>query len=112
MKAKYDFSKGRRGAVVKPAKGKERITIRIDKDILNWFRDKVESAGGGSYQKLINDALREKIGGTDQKVVIESYVRSYLLDFFKETPAAQTIARRVAVTGHNRRQRVASVSPR
>ena len=41
--------------------GKTRITIRIDTDVLDWFRDEVEAAGGGSYQTLINRALREYI---------------------------------------------------
>ncbi|MFZ5820511.1 MAG: BrnA antitoxin family protein [Chloroflexota bacterium] len=59
MKKEYDFSKGKRGAVVRAPKGKTRITIRIDDDILEWFRGEVEAAGGGSYQALINDALRE-----------------------------------------------------
>ncbi len=59
MKKEYDFSKGKRGAVVRAPKGKTRITIRIDDDILEWFRGEVDAAGGGSYQTLINDALRE-----------------------------------------------------
>lgn len=59
MKKEYDFSKGKRGAVVRAPKGKTRITIRIDDDILEWFRSEVDAAGGGSYQTLINDALRE-----------------------------------------------------
>jgi uncharacterized protein (DUF4415 family) len=58
MKKQYDFSRGRRGAVVRVAPGKTRITIRIDDDILQWFRRQVHKAGGGSYQTLINDALR------------------------------------------------------
>jgi uncharacterized protein (DUF4415 family) len=31
------FKKGKRGAVVPVLKGKTRITIRIDDDILDWF---------------------------------------------------------------------------
>jgi uncharacterized protein (DUF4415 family) len=58
MKKQYDFSRGRRGAVVRVAPGKTRITIRIDDDVLEWFRRQVHKAGGGSYQTLINDALR------------------------------------------------------
>jgi hypothetical protein len=41
--------------------GKTRITIRIDTDILDWFRRQVHAAGGGNYQTLINDALREHL---------------------------------------------------
>ncbi len=59
MKKEYNFSKGKRGAVVPAPKGKTRITIRIDDDVLDWFRGEVEAAGGGNYQTLINEALRE-----------------------------------------------------
>jgi len=59
MKKEYNFSKGKRGAVIPAPKGKTRITIRIDDDILDWFRGEVEAAGGGNYQTLINQALRE-----------------------------------------------------
>lgn len=58
MKKQYDFRYGRRGAVLRAPSGKTRITIRIDDDILQWFRDQVHKAGGGSYQTLINEALR------------------------------------------------------
>lgn len=61
MKKEYDFSKARRGPVVPVAKGKTRITIRIDDDVLAWFREQVHRAGGGSYQALINEALRRHI---------------------------------------------------
>ncbi len=64
MKAKepeYDFSQGRRGPVVAPSPGKARITIRLDQDILEWFKRQVHEAGGGNYQTLINQALREYI---------------------------------------------------
>ncbi len=59
MKKEYEFRKGKRGAVVTLPKGKTRITIRLDDDILAWFRTQVEDAGGGNYQTLINDCLRE-----------------------------------------------------
>jgi uncharacterized protein (DUF4415 family) len=61
MKKRYDFSKGKRGPVVPPGPGKTRITIRVDTDILIWFRDQVNRAGGGNYQSLINEALRGHI---------------------------------------------------
>ncbi|MBU9597930.1 BrnA antitoxin family protein [Burkholderia multivorans] len=59
MKAEYDFSQARRGAVVAP-KGKTRITIMLDDDVLQAFRDRAARDGKG-YQTLINDALREAI---------------------------------------------------
>ena len=58
-----DFSRGRRGAVLQPAKGKTRITIRLDTDLLDWFREEVDRAGGGNYQTLINEALRQHVEG-------------------------------------------------
>jgi uncharacterized protein (DUF4415 family) len=58
MKKEYDFSKGRRGAVLKAPPGKTRVTIRLDDDVLDWFRQMVDDAGGGNYQTLINEALR------------------------------------------------------
>jgi uncharacterized protein (DUF4415 family) len=61
MKEEYDFSSGRRGAVDPVPGGKTRITIRLDDDVLEWFRAQVEAAGGGNYQTLINAALREHI---------------------------------------------------
>jgi uncharacterized protein (DUF4415 family) len=59
MKKEYDFSKGKRGPVVPLPTGKTRITIRLDDDVLDWFRDQVDKAGGGNYQGLINQALRD-----------------------------------------------------
>ena len=58
MKAKYDFSKGKRGAVLPSSGKKVRITIRLDRDINDWLRSKVEEQGGGNYQTMLNDALR------------------------------------------------------
>ncbi len=59
MKQEYDFSKGKRGAVLPAVAGKTRVTIRLDTDVLDWFRDEVDKAGGGNYQSLINLALRD-----------------------------------------------------
>lgn len=64
MKKEYDFSRGRRGAVLPDPPGKTRITIRIDNDILSGFRRRVNEAGGGNYQTLINAALREHLEGS------------------------------------------------
>lgn len=55
----YDFSKGRRGPVLQPPPGKTRITIRLDDDVLEWFREQADASGGASYQAMINQALRE-----------------------------------------------------
>jgi len=61
MTDEYDFSTAKRGPVVKAPSGKTRITIRIDDDVLAWFKEQVNLAGGGNYQTLMNQALREFI---------------------------------------------------
>ena len=61
MRDEYDFSHAKRGPVVPVPKGKVRITIRIDEDLLAWFKDQVHKSGGGNYQTLINSALREYV---------------------------------------------------
>ena len=62
-----NFSKGRRGPAIVQPEGKERITIRLDSDILDWFRSVVGKSGTGNYQTLINHALREYIEGKTPK---------------------------------------------
>ena len=80
MKAKYDFSKGKRGAVIPTAGNKVRITIRLDRDIIDWFRTKVEKQGGGNYQTMLNDALRAYMEHQNQPLeeVIRRVVREEL----------------------------------
>jgi len=77
MREEYIFSKSKRGAIVKTAK--ERITIRLDPDIIEWFRDRVR--GGGNYQTLINEALREHIerqSGADLESTLRRILREEL----------------------------------
>ena len=66
MRSEYDFSKAKRGPVVRDPTGKTRITIRLADDVLAWFRKHVHKAGGGSYQNLINDALRQHIARAEE----------------------------------------------
>ena len=66
MKKEYDFSKGKRGAVIK-TRGKTRITIHLDNDVIDAFRIKAEEAGRG-YQTLINDALRQQLSNASKPV--------------------------------------------
>jgi len=68
MKKEYDFSRGKRGAVLRTGGGKTRITIRIDDEVLDWFRAQVHKAGGGSYQSMLNDALRRFIESREQGI--------------------------------------------
>ena len=80
MKAKYDFSKGNRGAVLPSSDRKVRITIWLDRDIVEWFRSKVEEQGGGNYQTMMNDALRKCMERQEQPLeeVLRRVVREEL----------------------------------
>jgi uncharacterized protein (DUF4415 family) len=82
MKREYDFSRGRRGAVLKSAPGKTRITIRLDNEVLDWFKAQVNRAGGGNYQSLINAALVEHIRASREP--LEQTIRRVLRE---ELPA-------------------------
>ncbi len=66
MRREYDFRGARRGALDPAHRGKTRITIRLDDDVLEWFRGQVDAAGGGNYQTLINAALREHMNRSDE----------------------------------------------
>jgi uncharacterized protein (DUF4415 family) len=73
MRKEYDFRKAKRGAVAPAPPGKTRITIRIDDDVLEWFRTRAQQAGGGSYQTLINQALRQAM--EQEQEPLEAVVR-------------------------------------
>jgi len=75
-KEEFDFSNAKQGTVVQTAPGKTRITIRLDNDILNWFRNKVHEAGGGNYQTLINEALRQYV--QEQDSTLEKTLRKVI----------------------------------
>ncbi len=77
-----DFSKGKRGAVIKPDPNKVRITIRLDGDIIEHFKSLVHAAGGGNYQTLINDALREHIKAHDKS--LEDALRKVIREELKQ----------------------------
>ena len=81
MRKEYDFKKARRGAVTPTPPGKTRITIRLDNEVLQWFKDQVHQAGGGSYQRLINEALREHISSQDEP--LEETLRRVLREEFQ-----------------------------
>ena len=69
MKKEYDFSKGKRGAVI-PTTGKTRITIYLDDAVLGRFKVQSEETGKG-YQTLINEALKAHLGLTEQPITRE-----------------------------------------
>ncbi len=64
-----DFSRAKRGAIVRPEPGKTKISIRLDNTVLEYFKSLVDQAGGGNYQSLINDALLTHI---HQRSVLEA----------------------------------------
>lgn len=71
MKPKYDFSHGKRGRIVPPQpeqRGKTRITIRLDEDLVDYFLREADASGGTTgYQTLINEALRQHVEGKAPK---------------------------------------------
>jgi hypothetical protein len=89
MKNEYDFSRAKRGAISPAVKGKTRITIRVDDEILDWFRQQVHAEGGGNYQTQINLALKDHI--TRQDNVLADTLRRVLREeiaAYTATPAA------------------------
>ena len=79
MKKEYNFTKAKRGQVV-PTKGKTRITMYLDTDVIDNFRTRAEKTGYG-YQTMINEALREylaKSGKPLDETVIRQVIREEL----------------------------------
>lgn len=73
-----DFTGARRGPVVAPEPGKTKISIRLDNQVLDYFRRLVEKAGGGNYQTLINDALVQYIQQQSMLEAVRQAVREEL----------------------------------
>lgn len=87
MWSEYDFSKGKRGAVM-PQKGKTRISIFIDNAVLDAFRARAEKAGTG-YQTMMNEALRQYLADANQPVT-ENVLRQVLRQELPEYLASAT----------------------
>ena len=83
MRREYDFTRAKRGPVVSVPKRKKRITIRLDEGVLEWFLEQVDRAGGGNYQSLINDALRQYIRRTQES--LESTIRRVIRQELRRT---------------------------
>jgi BrnA antitoxin of type II toxin-antitoxin system len=101
MRAEYDFSKGKRGAVI-PQRGKTRISIFIDNAVLDEFRVRADKAGTG-YQTMMNDALRKYLSETDQLVTektLRQVLRQEMPEYLRGRTAAST--RRRAKSGARR----------
>ena len=86
MRAEYDFSKAKRGALV-PTKGKTRITIYIDDAVLEEFRSRAEKSGAG-YQTLMNEALKTYLAQTDERPLTESILRRVIREELPRSPRA------------------------
>jgi uncharacterized protein (DUF4415 family) len=80
-KEEYNFDSAKQGAIIAISSAKQRITIRIDNDILNWFRKQVHKSGGGNYQTLINSALREYI--QEREGTLETTPRKVIREEFQ-----------------------------
>lgn len=61
----------------KPAR-KTRITIRIDEDVLTWFRRRAAVGGHGGYQSLVNLALRDYIEREPLEATLRRVIREEL----------------------------------
>jgi uncharacterized protein (DUF4415 family) len=83
MKKEYDFTKAKRGPIVAAAQGKTRVTIRLDNEILDSFRKLVDESGGGNYQTLINEALREHLARLREP--LESTIRRVIREELRRT---------------------------
>lgn len=103
MKKNYDFKNATRGAVLPVPAGKTRITIRIDDDVLEWFRQKVHEAGGGNYQTMMNLALREHM--ETQREPLEDTIRRVLLEVLPGSGTTQRGAARVQPKAARRTKR-------
>ena len=87
MRKEYDFSNAKRGAVLYVPPGKTRITIRLDDDVIAWFHKKVNDAGGGNYQTLINQALRQLVDAPAEP--IETTLRRVVREELRQLPPAR-----------------------
>jgi len=88
-----DFSRAKRGPVVKPEPGKTKISIRLDNTVLEYFRNLVDKAGGGNYQTLINDALLEHVHGRSTLDVVRQVVREELAPYGTARGSNSTLQR-------------------
>ncbi len=97
MRAEYDFSKGKRGALIAQT-GKTRITIYIDNAVLDEFRARAEQAGTG-YQTMMNEALKAYLGKSESPVT-EAVLRQVIRE---ELPEASRLTTRS--TGRDKKRR-------
>ena len=105
MKPEYDFSKGKRGAVI-PQKGKTRISIFIDNAVLAEFRARAEKSGSG-YQTMMNEALRAYLSHLDQPVtekMLRQVLRQEMPEYLRGL-TTRSSGRTASVASGSRRRR-------
>ena len=90
MKKEYDFSKAKRGAIDPTPAGKTKVTLRLDDEILQWFRNQVHNAGGGNYEVLINNVLQIYIA--QQQEPLETVLRRVVREKLQQAITLQTAA--------------------
>jgi translation elongation factor EF-4 len=105
MKKDYDFSKAKRGAVIPMPAGKTRITIRIDDDVLDSFRQAVHRAGGGNYQTLMNQALRAYVARQEGRKEMEDAIRRVVREELTPMRRVKKAAKKKASKGGVRRRK-------
>ena len=108
MRAEYDFSRGKRGAVI-PQKGKTRISIFIDNAVLDEFRARADKAGTG-YQTMMNEALRKYLSEVDQPItekILRQVIREEIPEYVRgqATDAAQTKSLLRALAAEKKREK-------
>ena len=105
MKPEYDFSKGKRGAVI-AQKGKTRISIFIDNSVLAEFRARAERAGSG-YQTLMNEALRTYLSQVEQPVtekMLRQVLRQEMPEYLRGLTSDSSGRKATAASGSRRRR--------
>ena len=88
-----DFSRAKRGAIVKAEPRKTKISIRLDNAVIEYFRAAVDRAGGGNYQTLINDALLEHIQRRSTLEDLRQVVREELAPYVRSRAAGSRAQR-------------------
>jgi uncharacterized protein (DUF4415 family) len=105
---RIDFSRAKRGAVVKPQPGKTKISIRLDNEVLDHFRALVDESGGGNYQSLINAALRTFIRQASivdvTRNVVKQELETTLRRVLREEVAAYNVEERTGASGQPMRK--------
>ena|SRR5438552_2726202 len=89
-----DFSRAKRGPVVRSEPGKTKISIRLDNAVLDHFKSMVDKAGGGNYQTLINDALLAHVHHRSTLDAVRQVLREELAPYGKARTGRSPRARK------------------